>query len=341
MIQKPGEKTGVIIFIRSVQGVGKDQFAKFLRSILGDSLCHFETNLVSLKASKSARLLNKTCVCLSETNYKDFRDYGEYLKNITDRTIFDVEDKYVKAFSSRCTINLFMFTNQFDGMGLTMDDRRLMCVEADGRYGAHNREMNEAYHGPFAAYIKDDANVVSVYNYYKQMDITGFVPSMHHPRTKVMEKMSQQTSNHAAWFLNRNFPMWMEYATPQDQRYRRESDHILRVSNDVFYDNLALYFQETNIPNMETKHKVVQFATTLFAEANAKMLRYCPQGIEPIQDCKCRIQNKLTKGKRFYIPAVQQWLSETCADGDFKNEEEEVTVGKGSYSPGFVPGIRN
>jgi hypothetical protein len=347
MIQKPGMKTGIIIYIRSVQGTGKDQFANFIKNILGPNLCHRDTNLATLKASKSARLHNKLAVFLSETNYKDFRDHGEYLKDLADRKTFDVEDKYVKAFSARCTINLFMFTNQFDGMGLTMDDRRLVCCEADGRYGAQNRELNEEYHTPFAAYINDDANAVAVYNYYAKMDISQFVPSTHHPRTKVMQKMASQTSNHAAWFMARNFPNWLEYASEFDANMKRESDTILRISNEIFYDNITGYFQEVGISNMENKSKVVQFATTLFAEANAKMLKFCPQGIEPIQDVQFRKERGGKKGraKRFYIPAVQQWISETCSEPIGSEEEilEEARnfpVG-GGMAIGFQPGQRN
>jgi len=340
MIQKPGEKTGIIVFIRSVQGTGKDQFANFIKTIIGSEMCYRDTNLASLKASKSARLQNKLFVCLSETNYKDFRDHGEYLKDLADRREFDVEDKYVKAYTSRCTINLFMFTNQFDGMGLTMDDRRLFVCEADGRYGAQNRELNEAYHVPFAAYIKDDANAVAVYNYYANMDLTGFVPATHHPRTKIMEKMASQTSNHSAWFLARNFPSWVEFSSPYDQRIKRESDLVLRLSNDIFYDSLSGYFQEVGIANVDTKQKITQFAYTLFSEANAKMLKFCPQGIEPIQDVKGRINGKVKRAKRFYIPAVQQWISECCDDSSSAEQdifEEARNYPVEGYAPGFRP----
>jgi CRISPR/Cas system Type II protein with McrA/HNH and RuvC-like nuclease domain len=162
-----------------------------------------------------------------------------------------------------------------------------------------------------------------------------------------MQKMASQTSNHAAWFMARNFPNWLEYASEFDANMKRESDTILRISNEIFYDNITGYFQEVGISNMENKSKVVQFATTLFAEANAKMLKFCPQGIEPIQDVQFRKERGGKKGraKRFYIPAVQQWISETCSEPIGSEEEilEEARnfpVG-GGMAIGFQPGQRN
>lgn len=320
MVQNPGLKTGVVIFIRSIQGTGKDQMFKFLMSMFGHSYCYRDTNVQTLRASKSARLHNKLLVCLGEVNYKDFRDHGEFIKDWVDREFFDVEDKYVKAFQSRCLCNVFMFTNQFDNMGMTMDDRRMFVVEADGRYGAQNQELNAQYHGPFAKYIKDDRNVVAVYEYYKNMELGDFNPQRDHPRTKIMEKMASQTTNHAAWFLRREFDRWLSNSGPNEAHYKRISDDKLRISNAVFYDCFANYAMECKIPNMESKQRQGQYVKTIMAEAAAKMLKYCPAGIEPIEEIKARIGGKDARTKVFYIPAIQQFISETCSDDNVDEE---------------------
>lgn len=353
MVQNPGLKTGVVVFVRSIQGTGKDQMFKFLMSLFGHSYCYRDTNVQTLRASKSARLHNKLLVCLGEVNYKDFRDHAEFIKDWVDREYFDVEDKYVKAFQSRCLSNVFMFTNQFDPMGLTMDDRRMFVVEADGRYGAQNQKLNAEYHGPFAKYIKDDRNVVAVYEYYKNMDLGDFNPQRDHPRTKIMEKMASQTTNHAAWFLRREFDRWLSNSSPTDTNFRRLSDTSLRISNATFYDCFGNYVQEMKIPNMESKQRQGQFIKTIMAEAGAKMLKYCPSGIEPIQETKAKIGGTMVRAKIFYIPAIQQFISESCSDdtvdgdGDDGAEETKMettaaTPKKGSFQvqhnrPGHYP----
>lgn len=326
IIQFPGIKTEVIIFLRSIQGTGKDQMFKFLEKIVGPGMCHRARNIPEVCGSMSACLENKLLVCLSECNYKDFKDHGETLKDMTTRPTFTVKQKYIPEYTARCNVNLFMFTNQFGGMNMDVNDRRPFCIEADGKYA-----QDSAYHTPFAAYIEDDANVVAVYRYYKNMDLTGFDVRNGRPITDVQRTMASQTSNYGAWFLKANLDDWISFASPTGQDFKKVSDDYLRVRSSVFFDAFRGFCQEHKIQNMDTNRKQEQFVTQLLAEIGAKLTKYCPEGVIGIENQK----SNGIRFKKFYIPGLQEYLAEAIpeCDNGMGNEEEEPPIP-------FVPSIR-
>jgi hypothetical protein len=305
ILQRPGIKTGIIVFVRSIQGTGKDQMFRFLEKMVGSSLCHRAANVTEIKGNMSASLENKILVCLSECNYKDFKEHGEYLKDLATRTTFNVKQKYIPEYQARCNVNLFMFTNQFGGMNMDLGNRREFCIEADGKY-ANSKE----YHEPFDAFLNDDANVLAVYRHYMAMDLGEFHPMTDRPVTDVMRTMASQTTNHAAWFLKKHFENWLSYATSHGKDFKKVSENFLRVNSTVFHDEFRAYCEEFKIPNMDTRRKIEQFATQIFAEFGSKLTKYTPDGITPFEISR----SHGIRFRVFYIPAVQEWLNEVIPE---------------------------
>jgi hypothetical protein len=320
IIQRPGEKTEVLVFIRSIQGTGKDQFFKMLNGIIGPSMCHSASHMKEIMGNKSAILENKLVVTISESSSKDFQDYYEDMKHIVTRETFTVMQKYVKEYVNRCNVNLFVATNNFSGMGFSTKERRIFAIQADGRYA-----NDPAYHEPFDAYIKDRANQVAVYRKYMAMDLTGFKTMSQRPVTKVLEEMASTGGNHMAFFLRRNFNNWISYARTGSE-YSMASADYLRVRNQTFFEEWYGYCQEMKMKNIDTKRKAESFGTQLLAEAASAWQKYCPDGVVPMSNSKVKISGKSDRAKVFYVTAVQEWINETANSyvgaGDDEGEEE-------------------
>lgn len=326
LFQKPGVKSEKIIFIRSIQGTGKDQMFNFLSMILGQSLTHKAANVAEIKGLKSANLENRIVLCFSECNHTDFKD-NEYLKNLANRTHFTVSQKYIPEYLAPCYVNIFMYSNQFYGMGMDMDNRRFVAMEANPRIA----NLPE-YHEPFAAYIRDPLHQYAVYRYFHDMDIGDFFPGNCDTKTRIMKQMASQSFNYAAWFLNDNFENWVQWSSPTGNDYRRVSDHILKVSCMAFFGALKEFAEKMKIADKDTTQKLNSWSMALFTEAGNKMTKYCPEGITPYSSNApsdaFRVGNgKKMKCKTFYIPAVQQFVNETCIDEN-KDDQEDDNAGE-------------
>lgn len=321
LFQKPGVKSEKIIYVRSVQGTGKDQMFHFLSYILGRSMTHKAGNTFQVKGVKSSNLENRLLVALSECNHLDFKDY-EFLKDICNRSTFTVCQKYVPEYTASCFLNLWMYCNQFYGMGITMDDRRFVIMEADPRIA-----NVPSYHIPFAAYINEPINQYAAYRYFKDMDIGDFFPGNCDTKTRVMKQMASLSFNYAAWFLQENFSQWLEWATDTGSEYRRVSDDYLKVSSPAFFSALKSFAEKMKMTDKDTTQKLNAWGTAIFTEAANKMAKYCPVGVEAISSGDGKDRMRTGSGARvrcrtFYIPAVQQFINETCVDDDFASDDE-------------------
>lgn len=319
IIQKPGEKTGVCVFIRSIQGTGKDQFFKMLSSIVGHSMCHTASNMDELM-NKTSILQNKLLLCISEVSYKDFKAHNEEIKHMITREVFTVKHLYQNPFVDRLLVNIFMFTNSYGGMSITMDDRRYFMLEADGTYAA-----DPVYHEPFNDYIMDKDNQVAVFRWYKAMDIEGFRPMSERPVTHVQKLMASQTSNHMAFFLKEILPDWILWASPNGREYRMISDQKLRITASAFNEAFKMYCEKMKMNNLDTARKVESYATQLLQEAAASWRKYTPQGVDPYEIVK---GPKGVRLKIFYVPAIQEWISNVAPDYE---AVEEGLVEEPSY----------
>jgi len=191
------------------------------------------------------------------------------------------------------------------------------------------------YHKTFADYIQDPINQVAIYRFFNEMDIENFSPINSDTKTRIHKIMATQTYNYAAWFLKEVFDEWVKYSSVSCNTYRRVSDTVLKVSNDQFNSSLRHFCEKMKISDKESTPKLTSWAITIFTEASNKMAKFSPEGTTPISmgtaRDKFRIQGgRATRCKTFYIPAVQEWLSEVCVIDDMNEPEPEELITENS-----------
>jgi hypothetical protein len=331
IFQKPGVKTEKIVFIRSIQGTGKDQLFTFIQSMVGQALCHKATNVQAIKGQNSGNLQNKILLCLSECNYKDFQD-AEFLKDLTNRTHFTVQVKYVPEYLDACFINPWLFSNQFANMGMDMDNRRFFIMEANPKIA----QLDE-YHAPFAKYIRDPENQYAVYKFLTGINIDGFFPGSANTKTRIMKIMAASSPNWAANFLRQNIADWKEFADDLNYDYRRVSNDIIKISSSAWIDTLRGFAASNKMEDKNTAQKLTQWSTTIFTEATNKMAKFCPDGSKAISNGTEKDKFRVTGGKKvrcytLYLPAIDQWLHEVLET----NEDNETYEPEGPLPDAFA-----
>lgn len=336
LFQKPGIKTEKIIFIRSIQGTGKDQLFNFIQMIAGKPLCHKATNVAAIKGQNSGNLEGRILLCMSECGFKDFQE-AEFLKDLTNRTHFTVQMKYIPEYQGACFINPWMYSNQFCGMGMSMDNRRFVVMEANPRIA-----QVEEYHEPFARYIQDQENQYAVFKYLTSIDISGFFPGSCNTKTAVMRLMATQSPNYAASFLGENLDNWIEWADKTNNDYRRVSDDCIKISSSALIDAMRGFLQnKKGFEDKDTTQKITSWLVTLFSEAKNRMAQYCPEGITAISFGKESDKFRIGSGKKvrcytLYIPAIQKFIHETSEDVGGQEDQEGNDV---SFVPTGVDGV--
>lgn len=317
MFQKPGIKTGKLMFIRSIQGTGKDQMTKFILNIMGPKLaCKFDT-FEELRGSKSQVLQGKIYVVISEASYKDFTDKSyNAIKSMTTRDTFLIQQKYVPDYIGRCYLNMAFMTNDMGHLNMNVMERRFVCAQADSRIA-----NDPLYHVPFAAYIEDPANQAAVYRYYKKMDISAFNP-FEQVLTKVQVDMSQLSmfSSPMVSLFGEHLKTWIDIAgTRGNPEITRLSDTCIQVSANTFNEEYYAFHQRLGWKGCENLNAAAQIVSRNLTEANAQASKYAPTGIVPIEKKRKRLpgSGSLSNPKIVYcihIPTVQRWITEMTGD---------------------------
>lgn len=322
-IQFPGLRWNVVPWIRSLQGTGKDQWMKFIASIVGEEYCLTVTSLKEIVGNKTGIMENKFFICVSESSYKDFKDYGEEIKHLVTKDDFVVQRKYVPEYQQRFLANIIMFSNQFNGLDINTSDRRFFPVTASGLYA-----NDPVYHEPFNRYIQDPKNQVAVYRWLKSMDIEGFNPMGERPITTTHQELASRNCNVLALFLNKHLDDWIEWGqgTPSNVDFRTR-DICLRVSTKCFWDAFEIYCQESKFNGCDTRKKTEAFGSTLLAAAVTAMRKFSTENTPSISSVKSH--GKLFK--LFHLPAVRSWIDYEIGEIEDDNEKDV-----GATVPGFV-----
>lgn len=321
MLQYPGKKSEKMIFVRSIQGVGKDQFTKFLIRIMGpQAACKIEHFDELLGGGASETFNGKILVVVSECDRQDFeaRKYTK-LKAVVTRETFLCTQKYEKAYFAPCRLNLVGFCNNHQGINMTVMERRFICADSDSRYA-----QNEEYHVPFAAYVDDVQNQVAVYRWYMRRDLSAFNP---HKRvvTKVQQEMSTQSvyTNLMATFLSTNdiFENSIQIARGKgNPDYVMYSDDTVAIAASALSEEMVDFYKSFNWNGCDNKNAASQVLKKHVPEANAQATRLAPHGIVPIQHKRMRSPPGRDSFQRsfyfFHIPSIQKWMKEVLVETD-------------------------
>lgn len=311
-IQNPGYNWGVMPFIRSTQGVGKDQWFKFISAIVGSRYCLSVTNISDVMGKSSGIMENKLFVSFSEVCYEDSRRNEENLKKLITDDHMIVERKYVPSYENRMTACLVAFSNNFGGIRVHMDDRRYFPVTASGRYA-----NDPTYHGPFNDYIKDKENQRAVFQWLKEMPLGDFQPMAMRPITETFLEMTEQNQPLFDIFLVKRFEGLVEMATrapSTDLRLAAARGSILETSAQLLWGEYEEVLQEMKIVNnLDSRSKVEKMGSRQLSEFKSRCEKYKKVNMKHV------IVSKRYKDRRCWlwdIEAIREYIENTTSSDE-------------------------
>lgn len=268
-LQKPGYNWGVMPFIRSTQGVGKDQWFKFISNIVGAKYCLSVTNVSDVMGKSTGMMENKLFVSFSEVSYEDSKQHEEELKKLITDDQMIVERKYIPSYENRMTSCLVAFSNNFGALRISVDDRRYFPVTASGKYA-----NDPVYHGPFHEYINDPRNQRAVFQWLLTLDISDFHPMKNRPITSTFREMTEQTTPVFDIFLIKRFRDLVDAATRVPDHSLHVSMNIMYISAKFLWDEFGALCEEMKLPYMDSRAKIEKYGSRQLAEFNSRAEKY-------------------------------------------------------------------
>jgi hypothetical protein len=321
--QQPGLKWRVMPIVISAQGVGKDILFDFWWSLFGKELCIKDNGIHKFADSNSHVLEGKLLVCLQEMGYKDIKDYEEDLKAMITNETLIVKKKYFNSFAIRNSFDMIGFTNQVGAVNVPPDDRRFFILEADSTYA-----QDKNYIMPLLAFFHSTVNQRAVYDYYMNLDISGFDPSADRPITEAHKEMVANSLSFGDRFLKMYLSIAIQNAANQDRSTNpRYWDYnmigkTLRVRTSLINDAFLEYAASNHINNHQNKNSMAQFFSKQMRELNLRTDKYKTAGHDHLMQSK-----RLGGGLRYWdidVEGLKAYL-EHVFNEDAIVEEEDPT----------------
>ena len=198
IMQTPACPTNTAIIIKSVEGVGKNIFFDFIKSILGEEYCIGTSDPENdCFGSFNNLLINKLLINMNETKQEDTAKYIELIKTYITETKIQIKLKNRDTISVNNFIRWIFFTNRDLPFKLPKGQRRFWGVEADGSM-ANNKE----YMTTLLSAIRDKQVQYSFYKFLMGRDISGFDFVNNRPQTAFLADMVSAGSDKVLEFMN-------------------------------------------------------------------------------------------------------------------------------------------
>lgn len=262
--QNPGALWRVMVFIRSAQGVGKDIWLDFLFSMIGNNYTARLQKVGDVAGQYNSNLEARLMIGFSEMDARDTMENMESLKDIITSTRVTIKKKYVSSYDVHNVACFIGFSNNYNAIKINSDDRRIFSVTAQG-YFANKPE----YHVPLLEKFNDPAFKRAVYDYYMELDVTGFDPSGDRPSTDTMKDMIMDSLPVGDVFLKSHFHLWLEQVAYDDNV--KVIDGKLRIPVATVYDHFGVMVQEMKFKDADSKRRMSLLAKRSLLEASSRI----------------------------------------------------------------------
>lgn len=326
-IQKPGLKWGVMPFIRSPQGVGKDVFADFLcNKVFGQNVTIKDTGIDKFAGLNSHRLEGNLLCFFSEMGYKETMPHYNTLKSyITDETI-QFQKKHVNSYKGTNVIDFIGFSNDFGALPVEAGERRFFVVTSSGA-----RMQDPAYFEHLIKLFKSDSFARAVYDYYINLDVSTFNPAAERLNTEAHKEMSANNRMPIANFLSRSIKNWKEIGAAYDTHYATQdivlgTSNRLRITSKRMLEDWMGFAEENNFQKANIKNSQVMFLTKEISQFNAVAERFKTSGFAKlIERDQIKINRQNVKVYYIDLDGIAAYMEHSFGDfyGDQYDQDQD------------------
>lgn len=168
MVQRPGDKPGVMIVFIGGQGTGKGVFFMLLRAIWPRTVMQV-SNVDQVIGKFNAQLERNYVICMDEALFAGDRRAMDRLKSAITEPYISIEQKYQPSRSIKSVHRFFAATNHDHFGHIERDDRRFMFLRV-----SNHRQQDTVYFGRVTTEISNPATIGALLYYLRRRDLTSF-----------------------------------------------------------------------------------------------------------------------------------------------------------------------
>jgi hypothetical protein len=269
IIQNPGNRPGIGLYIYGKQGAGKDIISQLLMgSILKKYLGHC-TNIEEVTARFNVRLVHKLLVIMNELSSGSGYQNANALKSVITDERARLEQKGIDAVDTNNYARYIFESNYSDCLKLEASDRRFACFKTSNKYC-----KNDVYFDSLEKIIKDPQVQAHYFNYLRHYDFKG-TNLRRIPNTKYRSKLMREHKSAEERFLYQ----MAESALHNDEGHEFLDKNVkkvwkstaIKVTTNTLYEMTKTWHD--GIRESWKKHKGPEDNINKFSKVVKKLLR--------------------------------------------------------------------
>ena len=267
-IQKPGRKWGIMVVIKSIEGIGKGMFLDFFgHCMLGEQYYLMTDNADQILGNFNESRANKLLINLNELRRQDLSEKQGSLKGAITENNVHLNPKGKAPFTIRNETNYIITTNNDNPVPVGLSDRRTMAIET------HADKLDEQVASKLTKFLnirnKNRLFIAKFRDHLLTYDLSTFVPERDRVETSFYKEMRATMIPHHIQFLHYYFfqKSWEnEYLKEQmkniiDYPGWKKQYMTKTFSSDELYNPFIEYRQDKNQDH--TKYSSTMFATKI------------------------------------------------------------------------------
>ena len=228
IVQKTTENPEVCLLFKSHQGFGKDLLVNFIEKMLGVQYVYRTAETDDVFGNFNAVIKDKIILQLNELEGKAGFANKEKLKNLITEAKTKINEKNVKTYTQTNYLRIIICSNNLTPVEIPFDDRRF-CV-----FQSTQCKPSYTYFEKLFGYLKNKDAIYTLYDYYKNVDISDFELKTKRPKTKCYDDMRQDNMNQLYKYVNDMF-IDEEYKNEFDGEYKihKASKNVIIQPNTI------------------------------------------------------------------------------------------------------------
>ena len=167
--------------------MGKDLLINFVEKMLGVQYVYRTAETDDIFGNFNSCIKDKIVLQLNELEGKDGFSNKEKLKNLITEGKTRINEKNVKQYTQTNYLRIIICSNNLTPVEIPWDDRRFCVFQSTQCKPPFN------YFNTLWEYLKDDNAIYTLYDYYKNLNLSSFEPNKQRPKTEAYKEMKQIT----------------------------------------------------------------------------------------------------------------------------------------------------
>lgn len=198
IVQFPGKKIShACLVISRYEGIGKSALERLFRNMLQspkDEKYVIQVENSQLMSDYTDFMAGKLLCFIHELAQGDRYATMNRLKSLITEDTVSINQKYARAYTIRNTVNFIFFSNLLDAIKIGKHDRRLFVVYND------KEPLDANYYSKLWKTFDED--YYSIFNYLKNLDLSGFNSNSKPPETLGKEQLKEHSQNELSIYLS-------------------------------------------------------------------------------------------------------------------------------------------